>query len=140
MTAFNITKNKEIANVVKSIEKDANKQAAIYDLLYIAYTIGQSEKSVKIPNKLDLETIKQIDKIMPKSYVESDDLKSIFGDIDTLLIEFKKSESAIAKQIVLDKLKEIFKVVYFDGMINTLNIEGATAKDVVLEQLKLYNV
>lgn len=140
MTAFNITKNKEIANVVKSIEKDANKQAAIYDLLYIVYTIGQSEKSVKIPNKLDLETIKQIDKIMPKSYVESDDLKSVFDDIDKLLIEFKKSESVIAKQIVLDKLKEIFKVVYFDGMINTLNIEGATAKDVVLEQLKLYNV
>ena len=136
MTVFNILNDKKVNQVINGITTDKSKQDAIYDLLFIVYAMGSKDKPT-YNEKIDIELVKQLDKIMPKNYVNSPEMKSIYSELENALIDYKKSETAYSKVLIMSKIQYILSVAYFDGMLNTLSIKGAPAEDVIMEQLKM---
>ena len=65
-------------------------------------------------------------------------MKDTLKIIEELLINFRKSEAVISKKLFLDEMIKILKVVYFQGMINSINVKNISSEDFVVEQLKLY--
>lgn len=139
MSALNIYKDKQINAIVNAIEKDQTKKESLYNLLYLVYEKGLFDR-VKSKNngEITMETVKEINQIMPNKFIQSDDMKDTLKIIEELLINFRKSEAVISKKLFLDEMTKILKVVYFQGMINSINVKNISSEDFVMEQLKLY--
>jgi len=139
MSALNIYKDKQINAIVNAIEKDSTKKENLYNLLYLVYEKGLFDKvKSKSGGEITMETVKEINQIMPNKFIQSDDMKDTLKIIEELLINFRKSEAVISKKLFLDEMTKILKVVYFQGMINSLNVKNISSEDFVTEQLKLY--
>lgn len=139
MSALNIYKDKQINAIVNAIEKDPAKKESLYNLLYLVYEKGLFDKvKSKSNGEVTMETVKEINQIMPNKFMQSDDMKDTLKIIEELLINFRKSEAVISKKLFLDEMIKILKVVYFQGMINSINVKNISSEDFVVEQLKLY--
>lgn len=139
MSALNIYKDKQINAIVNAIEKDPAKKESLYNLLYLVYEKGLFDKVKSKGNgEVTMETVKEINQIMPNKFMQSDDMKDTLKIIEELLINFRKSEAVISKKLFLDEMIKILKVVYFQGMINSINVKNISSEDFVVEQLKLY--
>lgn len=139
MSALNIYRDKQINAIVNAIEKDQTKKESLYNLLYLVYEKGLFDKvKSKSGGKITMETVKEINQIMPNKFIQSDDMKDTLKIIEELLINFRKSEAVISKKLFLDEMTKILKVVYFQGMINSINVKNISSEDFVTEQLKLY--